>query len=902
MKKKKLKKKTLLSLGSAVLATGIIAIIPIVLISNKNQKIKENFVSNSSFELSPKEIEAINKIKKLSFKNPNITFENLKNLSNRRINNEIDLKEIDKKYEIVLEKLVFLEDIELSKVTLKFTKLNSNENESKSSIEKDFLIKKSPEYFFDNNEEFEIFFEKEFFYDSNNVNLNSLTELVKINQNNNKYKYSVSKILLKNNKLVAEIKKTSDNNEKEILYKKLKNVKYNSIQLLENYENIFNKIKFIEIKNNNFFQTNLDQANSSHINISGLEKGINYFTKKLIKISKNIYKISLVIHDSNRNNFMEKEISFFNNNIIDIFDNQKSIKTSLSKEQFLSDFWSFEENLNYLEKDFNNLKKVSIFNDSDENTLIVMKDSKSEISKLFKVEFSPIKSDNNESFQKYFSHINSAQLVKEYENLLSIEEIKDLIKKNQTKLKKIIKLNNLGNDEFIDFTIDEIYNSRENNTKILVSIFNKTNTSSKIQKEIVLYKITPINTYVQNKVNDFKKNIIFNSNELKKMSFEDLKEVWFRENRNEFFNKLLKIDFPMHKNIRVYFNNMIFKGNENKNVEFRINLAYDFEFDYFDLAKIDFEMKLVVENIASISEIYSKILNDYHQRIWINSQNLLNFSNYNFYKFTKEDLIDKFNFIKSELVLNNNLKFEILKFERDLNDNKYKIETDLILENIKKSMKFEITTLQVPRETISNFLLENGVRINLLFKRNFQIEGNDGYVIDSSNIPYEKSTISIPTYVNEIKVIGIEKFAFFNKRIKKVYLGANLEFIGKSAFEKNEIEELTIPEKITKIQERAFSKNKIWAISFTGKSIAIQENTFSFNVVEILKLKGIINFNNFNINNFQENKIQYGWFFVPLFKTSIRIIYHETNNDTHTKIINSIKKFSINQWIETKIY
>jgi len=151
-------------------------------------------------------------------------------------------------------------------------------------------------------------------------------------------------------------------------------------------------------------------------------------------------------------------------------------------------------------------------------------------------------------------------------------------------------------------------------------------------------------------------------------------------------------------------------------------------------------------------------------------------------------------------------------------------------------------------------------------------------IIGVSIIGYKgnKKTVHIPSEINSLPVITIERdafrdkqlvgvtipdsvesiknYAFYNNKLTAVIIPDNVRYIGESAFENNLITDITIPESIMQIYKNAFNKNQLTAVIIPDNVRYIGEGAFENNLITNATLGN--NIEKINQSVFANNKLK----------------------------------------------
>lgn len=879
MKKRKNRKLyILIGLGSALFATvTILGLTPIFLKNSQTNNILPNpeEKENTNFE------KKIQKIDNLHLKNENLEFENLKNFLGKDATNLFIFT--DPKIKIHLENIEYKEKIELTKITVSFNDLNFEK------IEKEFFVKMKPKYkiIYSGLNKIAVYFKENFSYKEEKIDLSLLKEKISISQKDLINNYKIENIFEEKGILLAKIQKISTSGiEKEFIFEKIQNISYISEGQKDIYINVHSKLNILKFNSENIIASDLELKKQNDILLEKMEQNFSYFIHKITKINNSILKISFIILDNSNNRFFSKSFwvktsrSFKNREKITLRTNQnkENIELKITKNDLkLSDF---------LENTFseNEWKIIGFLN---EKMIII---NKNKTIKIIEIKYE--NEDKSNTNMQDFSDINSVYFKKEYLNKFSIEEVKELILNNPNKLKEILTIQNLEKKENIDFNINSIKNSENDYSLINVSFFSKLNTSQKITKDLVLYNLKRIDQFVQEKIDKIKKNLIFSNDKISKLTFEDLQSIWFKSDKAKILKDILKIKFPNYPETKFSFTDMKFLNEEKNSVTFKIKVEKQFEFDYFNEKSIDYTKEIVISKITTLNDYYENLLSEYFEKLKLNDDDVFNFKNVDFYNFNKLILLEKLNNIKSEFLFHEKIIFKIISFEKDHTQFQYKTKIEMSIGKVKKIESFNIKNIKIPQQIISNYVIDNNIRITLEFKRNFKFIGEDGYEIISSNVPENNLSLSIPSIVNGHTVLSIKDYTFYKKALKNVMIGEKIRYIGKSAFEGNEFENLTISKDIHLISEKAFFNNKIRNLIFNSDYVQLEKMCFGNNKISTIKLKGDF-YTKINESYFGGNEDIFWIILVPVKKSSFKEIYYDSNNFLQRIFIENIKKFSL---------
>lgn len=124
---------------------------------------------------------------------------------------------------------------------------------------------------------------------------------------------------------------------------------------------------------------------------------------------------------------------------------------------------------------------------------------------------------------------------------------------------------------------------------------------------------------------------------------------------------------------------------------------------------------------------------------------------------------------------------------------------------------------------------------------------NAQYTLSASDVVIEHGTIIecktwatdwgtteiiIPDTIDKQVITGVGESVFSRKKITKLKLSNEIEFIGAFSFYDNAIKELELPQKIKTVCIQAFADNQIKKLEFPKSIISIGRNAFSNNMVE----------------------------------------------------------------------
>jgi len=110
-----------------------------------------------------------------------------------------------------------------------------------------------------------------------------------------------------------------------------------------------------------------------------------------------------------------------------------------------------------------------------------------------------------------------------------------------------------------------------------------------------------------------------------------------------------------------------------------------------------------------------------------------------------------------------------------------------------------------------------------------EISSNEsGEIIITQYLGKEKE-VNIPHKIQNLTVIVIGNFAFFNKNITKVTIPDSVTEIGEYAFACNKLNKVTIPNSVTKIGDNAFIDNKLTELIIPDSATKIMARAFAWN-------------------------------------------------------------------------
>jgi hypothetical protein len=89
--------------------------------------------------------------------------------------------------------------------------------------------------------------------------------------------------------------------------------------------------------------------------------------------------------------------------------------------------------------------------------------------------------------------------------------------------------------------------------------------------------------------------------------------------------------------------------------------------------------------------------------------------------------------------------------------------------------------------------------------------------------------VRIPDRINNLPVVAIRGYAFFEKQLTSITFPNSLIYIGEYAFRKNQLTSITFPNSLIYIGEYAFAENRLTSITFPNSFLHIEENAFRKN-------------------------------------------------------------------------
>lgn len=185
---------------------------------------------------------------------------------------------------------------------------------------------------------------------------------------------------------------------------------------------------------------------------------------------------------------------------------------------------------------------------------------------------------------------------------------------------------------------------------------------------------------------------------------------------------------------------------------------------------------------------------------------------------------------------------------------------------------FKGTTLVIPDKvvTIGNFAFSSAVITDLTIGQSVKSIGDYAFSrakITTLDLPDTLETIGDYVFVSQclteltlpanLKSIGIKSFAVNSNsptKIQKLVLNDRLESIAEYCFQYNNIEELILPNSVTNIDRFAFYQNKIKTLTFSSQMPKIDDSVFSKNELTELVIPETVT--TLGAYCFEGNKIQ----------------------------------------------